>query len=129
MFMNIKSQINVKMSSPVMEHLFIVSPQHYLLIGWYTFNLRAYVLLKIHLNMFMMFEITGKSSLSRFTTFSIDFTQLTAPLILSPKKSISFCCWKKKCVYNLDWYLHFWFVYWKIFLWVDIDDIIERQTF
>lgn len=87
------------------------------------------MLLKIHLNMFMMFAITGKSSLSRFTTFSIDFTQLTAPFILSPKK-INFILLLKKnvCIIWIDIYISDLFIE-RFFLWVDIDDIIERQTF
>lgn len=50
---------NVISSNGTSGHL---SPQHYLLIGWYTFYLRAYILLKFHLNMFMMFAVTVKSS-------------------------------------------------------------------
>lgn len=71
--------------------------------------------------MFMMFAITGKSSLSRFTTFSIDFTQLTAPLILSPKK-------KSICIIWIDIYISDLFIE-RFFCGVDIDDIIEQHTF
>lgn len=80
--------------------------------------------------MFMMFAITGKSSLSRFTTFNIDFTQLTAPLILSPKKNQFHSAAEKKnvCIIWIDIYNSDLFIE-RFFCGVDIDDIIEQHTF